>query len=83
MKFTVTEYGLLLPVDSLPLAICCPTPDNVKPPPQAPAEPPVTPPQDTLTAERGIVAQLVNDAAAADTFRVQVLEPPPRPKWSN
>jgi hypothetical protein len=73
VKFTVTEYALPLPLASVPLAICCGAPDKVKPPPQAPELPPVTPPQDTFTAERGIVAQLVNDAAAADTFKVHVL----------
>lgn len=37
----------------------------------------MTPPQATLTAERGIVAQLVKDAAAADTCKFQVLAAAP------
>ena len=65
-------------VDSLPLATCCEAPDNVIGPPQAPALPPVTPPQVTRIADLGTVAQFVNAAAAACTFKFQVLaaEPP-------
>jgi hypothetical protein len=65
-------------VDSLPLATCCPVPDRVMDPPQVPALPPVTPPQVTLIADLGTVAQFVKDAAAACTFKFQVLpaEPP-------
>ena len=61
-----------MPVDSLPLAICCPAPVNVKPPPQVPALPPVTPPHVTVTADLGTVAQPVKDAATAFTFKFQV-----------
>ena len=62
----------------MPLAICCPAPDKLKEPPQAPALPPVTPPHATRTADLGTVPQLVKEAAAADTCNVQVLaaEPP-------
>lgn len=40
---------------------------------QAPAVPPVTLPQVTVTAEVGTVAQLVKEAAPAWTFKFQVL----------
>jgi hypothetical protein len=40
---------------------------------QAPAVPPVTLPQVTVTAEVGTVAQLVNEAVPAWTFKFQVL----------
>lgn len=59
-------------VDSLPLATCCEAPDNAMAPPQLPALPPVTPPQVTLIADLGTVAQVAKDAAAACTFKFQV-----------
>ena len=64
-------------VDSFPLATCCPVPDNVIAPPQAPALPPLTPPHVTVTADRGTVAQFAKFAAAACTFNVQVLAADP------
>lgn len=63
--------------DSLPLATCCPAPDKVMAPPQLPALPPVTLLQVTLTADLGTVAQFVKDAAAACTFKFQVLPAAP------
>jgi hypothetical protein len=61
----------------LPLATCCEAPDNVMAPPQLPALPPVTPPHVTLIADLGTVAQLAKDAAAACTFKFQVLPAAP------
>ena len=63
--------------DSFPLATCCPVPVNVMAPPQVPELPPLTPVQVTLTADLGTVAQLVKVAAAACTFKVQVLPTAP------
>jgi len=64
-------------VDSFPLATCCAVPDNVIAPPQAPALPPLTPPQVTETADLGTVVQFVKDAAPPFTFNVQLLAADP------
>lgn len=74
----LTEYGAPELADSLPVATCCEAVDKVMAGLQAPAVPPVTLVQVTVTAEVGTVAQLVNAAAPAFTFKFQVLplEPP-------
>jgi len=46
-------------------------------PPQVPALPPVTPPQVTVIADLGTVAQLVNEAGFPCTFKFQVLAADP------
>jgi hypothetical protein len=74
---SVTEYALPAPAASLPLATCCPAPDNVIAPPQTPAVPPATPVHVTRTADLGTVAQFVKDAAPASTFKFQVLPAAP------
>jgi hypothetical protein len=62
VKLILTEYGWLAPVDSCPVATCCPLVDKVL----------------AVTAEVGTVAQLVKEPAPAWTFKFQVLplEPP-------
>ena len=75
----VTEYDLPMPVASLPLATCCPAVESAKPEPpvQAPPVPPATPVHIAVTADVGTVAQLAKVAAAACTFKVQVLAAAP------
>lgn len=63
----------MVAVDSLPLATCLPLVAKVTAGEQAPAFPPDTLLQVTVTAETGTVPQLVKELAAACTFRVQVL----------
>lgn len=74
----LTEYEVPELADSLPVATCCEAVDKVMAGLQAPAVPPVTLVQVTVTAEVGTVAQLVNEAVAACTFKFQVVaaEPP-------
>jgi len=74
----LTEYGWLAPLASCPVATCCAAVDKVMAGLQDPELPPVTLLQVAVTAEVGTVAQLVNEAAPAFTFKFQVLplEPP-------
>jgi len=74
----VTEYALLLPFASFPLAICWAEVDNGTEPPQVPPLPPLTPVQAAVTADVGTVAQPVKDVPDACTLKFQVLplDPP-------
>jgi hypothetical protein len=73
VKLRVTEYGLLLPVASLPLATCCAEVVKGTDTPHAPPLPPVTLLHATLTADVGTVAQPVKDTLAACTLKFHVL----------
>ena len=73
----MTEYGLLAPLASFPLATCCAEVDNPTDEPHVPPLPPVTLLHVTWTADVGTVEQLVKDAAEACTLKFQVLPPDP------
>ena len=77
MKLRVTEYALLLPLASLPLATCWAEVDNGTEPPQVPPLPPLTPVQAAVTADVGTVAQPAKDVPDACTLKLQVLPPDP------
>ena len=69
----LTEYGAPALADSFPVATCCPAVVKVMAGLQAPEVPPVTLLHVAVTAEVGTVAQPVNEAAPACTFKFQVL----------
>jgi hypothetical protein len=55
----------LVLLDSLPLAVCVPVVERANGAEQVPDVPPVTVPQETVTADVGTVVQLVKEAALA------------------